>query len=260
MKTFDKDVIVEYALEQGRLPIGLIEKDYVLSVVLAYISKIPESQSLVFKGGTALRKIYFPEYRLSADLDFTVLKDNRVSLKKELEKIQNTELEGISFLKVKDNSLNDKLSMALALQYASKIATFAGKEHIDNIRLDFNYTNKIYLQPKMRKVISPKEFEVEGSAIQTMELEEIICEKVHAIYNRPKPRDLYDLWYLLGKGIKPEVTLINKKLSYAYSKDEFAKHVEKLRPKWKTDMLGLLPKTPNFDQIAEVVLEKMNLS
>jgi predicted nucleotidyltransferase component of viral defense system len=50
----------------------------------------------------------------------------------------------------------------------------------------------------LRKVISPPEFEVEDSEIQTMELEEIICEKVHAIYNRPKPRDLYDLWYLLG--------------------------------------------------------------
>ena len=49
-----------------------IEKDYVIGWVLKGISndKIL-SESLIFKGGTALRKIYFPEYRLSEDLDFT---------------------------------------------------------------------------------------------------------------------------------------------------------------------------------------------
>lgn len=50
----------------------LIEQDYLLSWMLAGIAATPELRSmLVFKGGTALKKIYFGEYRFSQDLDFT---------------------------------------------------------------------------------------------------------------------------------------------------------------------------------------------
>ncbi|WP_431214673.1 nucleotidyl transferase AbiEii/AbiGii toxin family protein [Puia sp. P3] len=35
------------------------------------------SDNLVFKGGTVLKKVYFPDYRFSEDLDFTLL-DNGI--------------------------------------------------------------------------------------------------------------------------------------------------------------------------------------
>ena len=54
--------------------LATLEKDYALTWLLSGIysrdSKIRDS--LIFKGGTALRKVYFPEWRLSEDLDFTV--------------------------------------------------------------------------------------------------------------------------------------------------------------------------------------------
>src|SRR3990167_9011888 len=50
----------------------IVEKDYAQSYVLAGITRQPElSRSLVFKGGTALKKIYFKDYRFSVDLDFS---------------------------------------------------------------------------------------------------------------------------------------------------------------------------------------------
>ena len=53
-----------------------IEKDYVLSWLLFSISKQPHLQKiLVFKGGTALKKVWFENYRFSEDLDFTLLDD-----------------------------------------------------------------------------------------------------------------------------------------------------------------------------------------
>jgi uncharacterized protein len=60
------------ALKAG-VPQGTIEKDYVLSVVLREIAESELSKSLVFKGGTAIKKVYFTEARFSEDLDFTVL-------------------------------------------------------------------------------------------------------------------------------------------------------------------------------------------
>jgi hypothetical protein len=55
-----------------RVPLEVIEKDYGLSHVLVAMFRNEElASSLVFKGGTALRKAYFPDYRFSVDLDFT---------------------------------------------------------------------------------------------------------------------------------------------------------------------------------------------
>ena len=49
----------------------VIERDYLLSLVLAGISAVPElRETLVFKGGTALKKCYSGNYRFSEDLDF----------------------------------------------------------------------------------------------------------------------------------------------------------------------------------------------
>ena len=51
----------------------VIEQDYVLSWVLYGISRVEKLKStLVFKGGTALKKCYFGNYRFSQDLDFSV--------------------------------------------------------------------------------------------------------------------------------------------------------------------------------------------
>ena len=51
-----------------------IEKDYVLSWILNGIAHHQTlSHSLVFKGGTVLKKFYFRDYRFSEDLDFTLL-------------------------------------------------------------------------------------------------------------------------------------------------------------------------------------------
>ncbi|MDB9955045.1 nucleotidyl transferase AbiEii/AbiGii toxin family protein, partial [Flavobacteriaceae bacterium] len=53
-----------------------IEKDYILSWILQGIAKHSTlSKTIVFKGGTVLKKVYFKDYRFSEDLDFTLLDD-----------------------------------------------------------------------------------------------------------------------------------------------------------------------------------------
>lgn len=252
MKEFDAETIREYARE-AKLPTALIEKDYILSVALAFISKLPEARNLVFKGGTCLRKAYFPDYRVSADLDFTVLEGDRTALKRSVSTLENQELEGVSFLKLSDKTLDGANNLNLVLQYESRVGTTQGKRHVDNVKMDFNFDNKVRLTPEKRRIVSPKEFELEEFYMNVMQLEEIICDKIHAIHRRPKPRDLYDLHYLLKKGHKISLELANKKLKSRGEKFEmevFAKHVEKLRTKWETDMKCLLPFVPDFDAIA----------
>ena len=53
-----------------------IEKDYVLTWVLLAIAASRLNDILVFKGGTAIKKMYIPDYRFSEDLDFTLMQSH----------------------------------------------------------------------------------------------------------------------------------------------------------------------------------------
>ena len=65
---------LQEAWRQPGLQSYVVERDYLLSWVLAGISAVPElRETLVFKGGTALKKCYFGDYRFSEDLDFSGL-------------------------------------------------------------------------------------------------------------------------------------------------------------------------------------------
>lgn len=92
----DRRELLEKARERG-LNLAMVEKDYVLGWMLFGLSEIP---GLIFKGGTALSKVYFPSiWRLSEDLDFVFGDDFRIiraSLNDAFEKAR--EKSGIRFI------------------------------------------------------------------------------------------------------------------------------------------------------------------
>jgi predicted nucleotidyltransferase component of viral defense system len=56
---------------------AIVERDYILAHVVAQLHRATpkDGGTLIFKGGTALRFIHIGDYRYSADLDFTVIKE-----------------------------------------------------------------------------------------------------------------------------------------------------------------------------------------
>ena len=56
-----------------RIREDVLERDYCLAWFLAVLSESDLKNILGFKGGTALKRCYFSDYRFSEDLDFTLL-------------------------------------------------------------------------------------------------------------------------------------------------------------------------------------------
>ena len=69
-----------------RIPEAIIEKDYCLAWFLFGLSNSKLRDCLIFKGGTALRRCYFNDYRFSEDLDFTLIQE--VPLKEVLKEFE----------------------------------------------------------------------------------------------------------------------------------------------------------------------------
>jgi hypothetical protein len=55
-----------------RIPEAVLERDYALAWLLAGLDATVLKDLLIFKGGTALKRCYFGDYRFSEDLDFTL--------------------------------------------------------------------------------------------------------------------------------------------------------------------------------------------
>jgi uncharacterized protein len=63
-----RDVEIRDRARRLGVDIELIRKDYVLNHVLAAVAE--SADDIVFRGGTALARVYWPDFRISEDLDF----------------------------------------------------------------------------------------------------------------------------------------------------------------------------------------------
>jgi predicted nucleotidyltransferase component of viral defense system len=178
-----------------------IEKDYFIELILFYLAKnIEFKEKLIFRGGTALKKIYFSDYRFSEDLDFLVGdKENFEDYVKKFGKtIEKINLEYPYDLEKRFESEIDRLQFFISYDIIPEIR--AVKElKIDVLKDD-------YIPPTLRKRISfgYQEFKHEKTMIRTYTLESVAVDKICRILDVDnEPRDLYDLWYLLKLSINP---------------------------------------------------------
>ncbi len=234
-----------------RIPQAIIEKDYALSFALNAIADSKLSENLIFKGGTALNKVYFKEARFSEDLDFNVIKINKDQIIQELKEIlDEKEMENVRFEKIKEEKTNAGLK--LSLKYTGPLV------HTQTINFDFNFRDNLILEPVKKSLIDT--YNLGEHSIMVLSLEEILAEKIHALASRSAPRDLYDTWFLLGKGQELNKNHIEKKYWYYKEKLEVSKiesSIENMKLKWHNDLPQLMPKTPNIDSVAKEVLEKI---
>lgn len=197
------------------IPQQVIEKDYVLSYVLAGISSHPGLQDvLVFKGGTALKKLFFGEYRFSEDLDFSCV-DSPESEKFEgalREAVEETHrllsLHGPFSIQLKrylerDPHPHRQEAFIIRVQFPWHPGPLC------RIKLEITHDEPILLEPEKRRLIHGYEEDL-SCDVCCYRLEEIIAEKLRTLlqthqklvfrgWNRPRARDYYDLWRILDR-------------------------------------------------------------
>jgi hypothetical protein len=111
------------------------------------------------------------------------------------------------------------------------------------IPLNISMKEKILLEPRRESILSLYR-ELPNFELFAMQEKEILAEKVRAIFTRIKPRDVYDLWFLIvRKNVPFDLKLINKKLSLYNLKfdfEEFRNKVDKLKSLWQLDLKNLI--------------------
>lgn len=225
------------------VPQAIVEKDYVLSIALKALSESELVQRCVFKGGTAIRKAYFEDARYSEDLDFTANGMEKADCLRLLRlALEGKTIDDISFGNIEDEQT--AAGLKAAVKYTGPL------RHAQRIRFDFSFRDNLVRKPKVRELIDI--YKVGRAQWPVMEIEEVMTEKLHALGSRTAPRDLYDAWFLFGKGIKVDRKMLDSKFAFYNEKFDSKKAIENSRKKqedWEQDLRPLVKKLPDYKKL-----------
>ncbi|MBI4980770.1 nucleotidyl transferase AbiEii/AbiGii toxin family protein [Candidatus Woesearchaeota archaeon] len=178
---------------KNKVALTVVEKDYALTWILYGLSQITYNENFIFKGGTALRKMYFSEWRYSEDLDFTLT--TPLAKEKIDEMINKVSL----YLSEESGIIINIKSIYTNPEYAQIKIQFLGPLGNKNtIKLDLSFNELVVLKPNKKPIISEYS-DQEKHPFLVYPLEEILAEKIRSILQRGKTRDFYDVWKILKK-------------------------------------------------------------
>ena len=179
-----------------------IYREYCQNLFLSYLYQENGSNYIQFKGGTALR-IYYNSPRYSEDLDFSIFMLN----KKQVEESKETSGGYLANLTL----LIDTYRVKIAIQASRRKTT--------------------YIQPNL--VLINNDF-IPAYTMCLLNEKDLITEKLEAAVTRSKPRDFFDIYFLLRKGsvgieqrnlLKQTVNIVKK------SKINFKRELEDFLPR-----------------------------
>lgn len=206
-------------LQEARKRLGIpwevLERDYVLSWLLAGVSRVDALRdTLVFKGGTALKKCFFGDYRFSEDLDFSGM-GNFPTGDEMTEAIREA-------CEMATSLLDEYAPVEILCERYTEREPHPGGQEAFTIRARLPWhrapqtrvmvetaVDEEILKPVQKRSIVHEYGEPLEVQVHVYALEEIVAEKLRAIlqhmemlqergWSRSRARDYYDLWRVLS--------------------------------------------------------------
>ncbi len=259
-----------------KLRSDIVEKDYALSYVLAGIAKQEKlAHSLIFKGGTALKKMYFGDYRFSVDLDFSTLNaPKKQALENALQDAMYTSsklLSNYGPFEIKLNRYPEREPHPDGQEAFNIYVKFPWhRSALCTIKVEVTHDEPVILTPEYKPILHGYDETLECT-LACYPIEEIIAEKLRALlqthqrlvtrgWNKPRARDYYDLWSVLNTYSSAVdrarlIEMLDKKckhreVSYETIDDFFTPElVKEAQQHWQPTLGNLIAGLPECDQV-----------
>lgn len=198
-----KELAKRYAIDEFT-----VIREFIQIVFLSALYSVKESRKIYFKGGTAIH-LLLKTNRFSEDLDFTA----KLTIK-ELDAVLKTVLKRLSLIipniSLKKIDTGNK-SYAGILSYKPQ-----GAKYALNLHLEFSIREK---PETSEEHVLLNDFPVSSQPIiRHLSWTEIMAEKIRAFMLRSKGRDMYDIWFMLSKGVEPDWAMVNRKMKFYKTK------------------------------------------
>lgn len=188
--------------EEEGLRFDQTEKDYVILWLLSGLEHSGMTKhGWVFKGGTCLRHCYYKGYRFSEDIDFSCkpggdnLDISLKLIKKAADKIQTDS--GIRLTVKEPLTIPGDFQIEIPIEYSRGGLRRQG---LPQVKVHLTFDEPILEKPVICS-IKPLYSDLSHFKVHSYSKKEIVAEKLRSLLQQqkkwPRPRDLYDLWYML---------------------------------------------------------------
>ena len=223
-----------------------VEQDLVISRALCELYNEPHiKETLVFRGGTALNKLFIqPPARYSEDIDF--VQKNAGPIGKTIDAIRVLLKPWLGEPKWKITERGAKL----IYKYEAINKTPA------KLKIEINTTEHFQALPLKTVLFVLESDWASGKAnIITYELDELMATKLRALYQRRKGRDLFDIWHVAKQKLVDLDRVVSVFTKYCINDnidiraEDFLKNLalKKKHPDFQADMMALLPTELNWN-------------
>lgn len=181
-----------------------VRNDYVLNHVLAAVAE--RSKRLIFRGGTALARAYWPDYRLSEDLDF----------------ISGEGFEVGPLFKIVIDLASTRTGIELGFDPGKSVDGWMRSFVFWNeqkLQIDVNMHERAYLPARALRLSLPyRDLGDRERNIEVVDLAEILGNKWHMLEepDRKEPRDLFDIWAGLQRSVSFDEIARGHEAKYGY--------------------------------------------
>ena len=178
------------------------EKDYVALWLLSGLtySGAPK-HGWVFKGGTCLRHCYYEGYRFSEDIDFSC-RPGGDQLEASLRLLQ-TVADWVLSESGMRLAVKDPLTVPGDFQIEIPVEYNRGgtrRQGLPQVKVHLTFDEPILEKP-VSCWVKPRYSDLSRFKVNSYTKREIVAEKLRSLLQQqkkwPRPRDLYDLWYIL---------------------------------------------------------------
>lgn len=179
----------------------VVEKDYALGWLLAAIAARPELRDRwVFKGGTCLRKCFHETYRFSEDLDFTVVDDGPETAEEIfplftevydwLRERTGIELEVTPSMVRRSRNRRGRPTTTIRIGYRGP----RNPPTLPKVKIDLTSDEVLVGPTASRGILHPySDKDTLTQRVTAYTIVELLAEKIRALVERCRPRDLYDV-------------------------------------------------------------------
>lgn len=251
------------AVEQS-LRFDQVEKDYVILWVLgALAASLGASADWTFKGGTCLRHCYYAGYRFSEDIDFSCVNgpDNVAISMARLEEAarQVREQSGLMLALKPAKWSAGQEQLEIGVEYSRGGAR---RQALPAVVVHLTFDEPV-ITPVAVRAVAPPYSDLEPYTVACYSKLEIVAEKLRALIQQqekwPRPRDLYDLWFMLCRQREP---ILSPQLRELFERKCMVRGVEpdphrlvsvELREwnryAWRSQLLPTLADGPDYDVV-----------
>ncbi len=239
------------------MPLGTIEKDLAITCVLHSLSGSWLSEHLVFKGGTAIKKVYQPDARFSEDVDFTVRSLGGRDVTAAMQQLfPGRRVEAVQFGELLEEG-SSRGGRRLRLSFLGPL------RYRNSVRIDLSFRDDLIMETRRMATVH-RYGDAVPSDLHVLDFSEIMAEKLRALMERGYARDYYDVWSHIDRIQDKDVLRDLVKRKCAMADVEYAPGtifedgiLRLVETSWKVQLQHLLPAQVDFAAVISSLETKL---